>query len=261
MRLEAVESRVLGAVRYLDATTGQPVGRLLEVRGQGIRLLRNLRGLYVITAAPGLEEHPPSFQQPPASPAVGGLRVTLSVADPAGRFLPRTHTLLLPRDPLAPQPEQPYPPNPLFLPVDVRLYPAPAAPLGPGWAVVRVTVTDGDGKPLPGALVRVLRASDSQLLASGLTEWRGAAVGEALVPVAGISITTWSDNAPTEPVLVRKEPAVAQAFADPFFDPAAGRAPDPDRLEAARAGLPSASQNIDLVSGREVVATLSVTMP
>ena len=249
MRLEAVESRVLGAVRYLDATTGQPVGRLLEVRGQGVRLVRNLRGLYVLAAAPGLEEHPPSFQQPPLNPAVEGLTVTLSVADPAGRFLPRTHTLKLPRGPQ------------LFEPVDVRLYPAPAASLSPGWAVARVTVTDAGGKPLPGALIRVLRAADSQLLASGLTEWRGAAVGEALVPVAGIPITIWGGDAPDEPVVVQKVPAVAQAYADPFFDPAAGRAPDPDRLEAARAGLPSASQNIDLASGREVVVTLSVTMP
>ena len=258
MRLEAVERRVLGAVRYLDATTGQPVGRLLDVKGQGVRLLRNLRGLYVLAAAPGLEEHPPSFQQPPASPAVGGLTVRLSVADPTGRFLPRTHTLALPREPLASKADQE---DSLFRPVDVRLYPAPAASLSPGWAVARVAVRDGAGRPLPGALVRVLRASDSKLLASGLTEWRGAAVGEALVPVAGIPITIWGGDAPDEPVVVQKVPAVAQAFADPFFDPAAGLAPDPDRLEGARAGLPSASKNIDLASGREVVVTLSVTMP
>jgi len=99
VRVELVDRRVLGAVRYVDATTGVPIRRPLDVDGAGVRALRNLRGLYVLCEAPELARYADSFPSPPLNPAPESLLVTMTVSDPGGRFLPRRHTLLLPRDP------------------------------------------------------------------------------------------------------------------------------------------------------------------
>lgn len=259
MRLEAVERRVLGAVRFLDATTLLPVRSPLAVGGDGLRLLRNRQGLYVLVEAPGLAEHTVSFPAPPPNPGVGGLRAELSVSDPGGRYLPRGLTLRLPRDP---DPEHAEQEGSLFRPVDVLLYPAPAASVAPGWAVIRATVVRaGTGAPLAGALLRVARKSDGLVLARALSDWREPVQGEALVAVPGVPITTWGDGKPNAPVLVNEVPVSLAAFFDPAFDPAAGRAPDPDRLELLRAGLPSAQVDLSLASGRTEKQTLTVAVP
>ena len=91
--------------------------------------------------------------------------------------------LALPRDPAPAHASQP---GSLFLPVDVALYPAPAARVELGWAALRASVRRADGaKPgLYGALLRIERAADNALLALGLTDARG----EALVAAAGIPV-------------------------------------------------------------------------
>jgi hypothetical protein len=255
--LELLDRRVLGAVRYVDATTGLPIRRQLDVGGLGIRVMRNVRGLYVLCEAPELALHTTTFQDPPKSPTVGGLAVTMSVADPIGRFLPRRHTVLLPRDPDPAHAEQA---DSLFRAADVPLFPSPLAPIGAGWSVLRVTVVrQGSGAPLPGALLRVV--SGGNVVARGLSEWRGATAGEALIAVPGVPVTTWGDDAPGTPVVVNEVAGVLEVYFDPRFDPAAGEAPDPDRLEAARAGLPSASAAVQLASGRLLTKTLPVAVP
>lgn len=259
MRLETVERRVLGAVRFLDATTRVPVRSPLAVAGGGVRLVRNRQGLFVLLQAPGLEAHSASFPAPPPQPAVGSLRVELAVSDPEGRYLPRRLALDLPRDP---DPEHAEQEGSLFRPVDALLYPAPAAAVAPGWAVIRATVVRaGTRAPLPGALLRVVRKSDGEVLARALTEWRDRVRGEALVAVPGVPITTWGDGDPDEPVLVNEVPVSLEAFFDPAFDPAAGLAPDPDRLELLRPGLPSAREDLKLASGRTEKKTLTVAVP
>src|SRR4051812_26771395 len=117
---EVLDRRIAGAVRYLDATTGMPIRRPLDVSGEGIRLTRNLRGLYVLSLVAGLQTHETSFAAPPNSPGIGGLRRTMTVSDPSGRFLPRRHTLRLPLDPDPAHADQP---GSLFQPIDVPLYP------------------------------------------------------------------------------------------------------------------------------------------
>lgn len=239
MRHEAVEPRVLGAVRFLDAATLLPVGAPLSVGGDGVRLVRNRQGLYVLAEAPGP-------------------RAEMTVRDPGGRYLPRRLGVDLPRDPDPAHADQA---GSLFRPVDVLLYPAPAASVAPGWAVVRATVVRaGSGSPLGGALLRVLRKADGVVLARALSDWRGSVRGEALVAVPGIPITTWGDGEPEAPVLVNEVPVTLEAFVDPAFDPL-GPAPDPDRLESLRGGLPSASAELRLASGRTEKKTLTVAMP
>ena len=71
----------------------------------------------------------------------------------------------------------------------VALYPSANAAVGPNWAVLRVTLTDSSsGDALGGALLQVL--SNGNVIARGITDWRG----EAMVPVVGVPVTTFSDD-------------------------------------------------------------------
>lgn len=249
---EAVDRRVLGALRPIDALTGVQIAAPLVVSAPGVRLTRNRSGRYVLLAAPGLEVHTTAFASPPPSPANGSVAIEVTVADPAGRFLTRRATVRLPRDP---SPAAVTQPDSLFALVDVAMYPAPAARTAAGWAVIRATVTGTSGgsppRPLAGALIRVVRASDAARLAAGLSDARG----EALVAVPGIPITTW--DAGPGPVLATETDVTLETI----FDPAAPAIPDPDDLEARRATLPSSAVPAKLAAGREIVAALVVALP
>lgn len=246
---EAVERRALGALRVLDATTGVPIAEPLAIQGTGVRLARNRRGWYVIMAAPGLPAHVDAFAQPPSTPAVGSVAVELTVADPGGRFLARRCTIRLPRDPVPANAAQP---ASLFTPIDVALYPSPAARVAPGWAVVRATVSaQGTDRQLAGALIRAIRTSDSARLAAGVSDRRG----EALVAVPGIPVTTWEEG--PGPVLASELDVTLETV----VDPAAPAIPDPDDLEAHRATLPTGSASVRLAAGRVLVAALAVAVP
>jgi hypothetical protein len=249
MRQEQVDLRVVGAVRFLDATTKVPVQTLLQVESDVASLYRNRSGLYILRSAIGLEAHNDSFEQPPATPAIGSVSVALTVSDPQGEYMDRRCTLALPRDP---NPGHASRANSLFLPVDFGLYPTPAAAISPGWATIRASVTkSGDNSPLSGALVLVTRTSDSVLLANGLSDSRG----EALVAVAGIPVITFDSG--SGPVIAKATDVSVQAV----FDPGGGDVPDPDALEANRAHLPSGVANASLTSGGVLVVNLSIAVP
>jgi hypothetical protein len=241
---------VLGAVRFLDAVTGLRILDPLVVSAPGVRWLRNRLGYYVIADAPGLARATESFGEQPADVPVGSVPIALTVRDPGGRYLPRRGTLRLPRDP---DPSRADEPESLFRPVDVRLFPAPAAGTAPGWALIRATVFAGQtDRGLPGALVRVLRQRDGRHLASGLSDRRG----EALVAVPGIPVTTWEEG--EGPVLATQVEVTLKAH----FDPNAADPPDPDDLEARHLGLSASGDvNRSLASGQTLVATLAVTLP
>ena len=261
---ERAEQRVLGALRCVDATSLVPVTGPLALTGEGVDLIRNRSGLYVIRTWTRLADHASAFPAPPPQPPLGSELLELSVQDPADRYLPRLARLALPRDP---RPDHAADAASLFRPVDVPLYPSPQAPVAANWVVLRVTVRESvSDDVLGGALLRVV--SNGSVLARGLTDWRG----EALVPVAGVPVTTWS----TEPdaVIVTQIPATLEAV----FDPAAGRrtsaaavrhgapAParplvDPDAIESARAGLPQASGPVLLAAGRSLSVSLQITLP
>jgi hypothetical protein len=166
--------------------------------------------------------------------------VELQVQDPAGQYLPRRATIDLPRDP---DPANAAQSNSLFRAVDVSLFPTPAAPTWPGWAVVRASVTSPTpGVGLADALVRVVRQSDDVRLGAGMTDARG----EALVAVQGIPSTTFDEG---EGPVLATEVAVRLEV---IHDPDAPEVPDPDDLEARRADLRVRTATAMLASGRVV---------
>lgn len=238
--METVDRRVLAAVRFRDAITGEALAAGLRVEAEGVRWIRNRRGWWVAATAPGLEAHTTAFLAPPESPAPGSVRIPLSVRDDAGRYVARAAVLALPRsaDPAAADAA-----DSLFRPLEVDLYPAPAGRVSPGWAVIRASVTE-EGRPLGGALLRVhRRGGDGELLGGGMTDLRG----EALVAVAGIPVTTWREDAGE--VLSTEVDASVRVL----WQEGAGL-PDPDRL--IEGGHVVRTAEVTLASGREVALEL-----
>lgn len=263
--LERVERRVLGALRCVDATTGALMDIPLRLDAPAdARIQRNLSGLFVVHEWAPLAAHGAAFASAPATPLPGTHRLTLRLSDPLGGYLPRTVGMALPRDA---DPAHAAQDNSIFRPQEVAMYPASNARLGANWAALSVSLfATGSSDALGGVLLRVL--SGGEVIARGLSDWRG----EALVPVAGIPVTTWS----TEPgsVVVTQIEARLEAY----FDPAsglrsplaavqAGRAPsslplvDPEAIESARAGLPQASVAISLAAGRPLHISLGIDIP
>lgn len=242
--MEVVARRVLGALRFLDGVSGLPVTAPLAVSAPGVAWIRNRRSLYVVASAPGLEAHTAAFQAPPAAPAPGSVGIEFTVADPAGIYLPRRGTLRLPRDP---DPAHLDHDDSLFLPQDVPIYPAPAAPVEPGWAVVYASVA---GAPpaagLAGALIRVVETHGNRVVGRGQTDGRG----EALVAVQGIPVTTFGQGG--GPVLSTEVVVRLQVL----WDAAAPQPPDPDALESAHGAHPLRTTNATLASGRVLAISI-----
>lgn len=246
--MEVLDRRVLGAVRFFDAATRNRVEQGLSVDSPQATLRMNSHGLWVIWDATGLEAHTAGFEAPPAAPPLGSVPVTLAVSDSEGRYLARRATIRLPLDP---DPSKANQPGSLFQPVDIALFRSPNAPVSPGWAVIRAHVQNtATGAPLGAALLRVIRTSDSQVIARGISDSRG----EAMLVVPGIPVTTFSNDG--GPPLATEINASVEAI----FDPAAGDVADPDAINP-QAGLPSASQAVKLAARREVVVQLSITVP
>jgi hypothetical protein len=263
--LDRVERRVLGALRCVDATTGAPLNQALRVEAPaGARILRNRSGLLVIHEWAPLADHAAAFVSAPAGPPVGLLALTLTVADPLGQYLSRLVRVELPRDA---NPANAALPGSLFRPLTVPMYPASTGRIGANWAALSVSLRDaGSGEALGGVLLRVV--SGGQVLARGLSDWRG----EALVPVAGIPVTTWS--AGPGDVIVTQIEATLEAIADPAgvtrtpqAQVISGHAPssqplvDPVAIETARAGLPQASAVVSLAAGRPLHVSLGIALP
>jgi len=239
-----VERRVLAALRFRDVVTDLALDRRFSVTAAGVRFIRNRRSLWVVAAAPGLESHESSFDRPQPAPPEASIAIELTVIDPAGEYLSRRVTVRLPRDA---DPAQSGAADSLFSPIDVTLFPSPAAPTWPGWAVVRATTRDANGPtPLAGALIRVVRDSDQQLIGRGMSDDRG----EALVAVQGIPVTTFS--ATNGPVLATEQPVTLEII----HDPGAPLPPDPDDLEDRRAALTVNTTQVSLASGR--ISTMTI---
>lgn len=186
MKWESIDSRVLGALRFLDGETAEPVVSPLTVSGPGTRVVRNPRGLYVLTEAAGFEAYTASFptpSQPTPAP------FTLTVSDPSGRHLPRSVTVELPRD-ASQTPTDPS--RSVFTPVDVRMYPASTARPAPGSAVVRLSLVDGEDAPLAGRVIRLTVAVPDRppTVGLGLSDARG----EVLLLVPRIPIIRWGQE-------------------------------------------------------------------
>lgn len=262
--LERVERRVLAALRCIDATTLAAIDDPLAVTAPDVRVGRNRSGLYVVRSWTRLAAHEDAFDQPPAEPPIGSESLPVDVRDPGGRYLSRRVVLALPRDP---SPARAAEADSLFRAIDVAMYPGARAPVSANWVELRASVREtASGDALGGALLRVV--ADGRVLARGLTDWRG----EALVPVAGVPVTTWSDD-PAAVVVTE-----IAASLECYFDRAAGTAtpsaqvrdglgpvnpplPDPEALEAARAGLPQTIAPVVLAAGRSLAVTISLAAP
>lgn len=253
MRLEHIDRRVLGALQFRDAVTGLRISTPLLVQGPGVRLIRNLSDLYVISGAPGFREYTRWFAPPPAAPTVAPATLELSVSDPGRGYLARRFNVALPRDI---DPEHAANADSIFQPINVDLFPAPAASTATGWAVIRASVVAAGSDPptpLPHALIRVVgqRNGDEAVLGVGLADQRG----EALVAVPGIAATNW-DAAEDGPVVSTEITVTVEAL----FDQNAGAIPNPDLLNQLWESAPTGSVSLKLRSGREVVTRLPVAL-
>jgi hypothetical protein len=262
--LERVESRVLGALRFVDAPTGAPLRAPLTLRALDgrVRFVRNGGGDWVVAAWSELPDHEAAFAAPPGTPAIGSRALRIEVADPTGVHLARRVALALPRDP---DPEHASDPTSLFRPLEVPLYPSPRASTGANWGVLRVTLREGRGDALGGALLLVRR--NGSVLGRGVTDGRG----EALVALPGVPMVTFGED--EEAVVVTSIAVSLQAV----FDPAAGtRMPtstlaagrpaptpvvDPEALEDAAATLPGGTQAMTVAARRAQHATMTLDLP
>lgn len=151
----AIESRVLGGLRFVDAVTESQVGLPLSVEGEGLRTVRNRRGTVAITEAPDTEgstlladwaatvEESELPELPEELPELSAL-----IVDPSGTYQARAVRFTLPR--------------PVDDPVlDVRLFRTPWAPTSVNWTILYGKLVDEDGSPLPGGLVRVREVGEA----------------------------------------------------------------------------------------------------
>lgn len=262
--LERVETRALGALRFVGAATGVMITTpmRLSVENDAARFLRNRGGVYVISSWAPLAAHEQAFAEPPDEPATGSIDMTVDVSDPSGRYLPRRVTVRMPRDPdpAAGGAES------LFRPVDVPMYPAPRAATGTNWSVLRVSVSDGSsGDALGGVLLRVRR--NGELLARALTDGRG----EGLVPLAGIPLVTFGED--DDAVVVDAVNVTLHAVFDPDQGTrmtaaalgAGARAPapvvDPNALEADADTLPSETLALSVAARRSQRVAITLDLP
>jgi hypothetical protein len=254
MSADLLDHRALGAISFVDATTRVRVRDRLRLSAPGAVFVRNRSGAYAITAARGLAAHLDAFAAPPDAPGIATVAVEVSVEDPSRHYLPRIVRLRLPRNP---DPAHADEPGSLFQIAEIPLYPAPVAPIYPGWAVVRVSVTRaGSGEGLPWALLRLHKSSVATTVEPPLARGLADARGEALVPVSGIPVTNW-DAADGGPVLSSDVEAVLEAY----FDPTASTPPDPDLIYIKRNTLAKASVTVRLASGKEVAVRVEIPIP
>lgn len=207
--IDAVEHRVLGAIRLVDDPTGTtlvvpaviesrsavvidipPPGPLTEVKsmvvGPGaLDIRQNRRGWFVIFQAPLFDTYTLAFLNPGnplEPPANRRLRLRFAITSAGPEHLPRFFDFLLPRSLSADSASS------VLIPHAVELLRAPAATLADGWAALRVRVRQNDTlATLPGVLIRAFRsprAANAEPIGVGLTEWRDEHMrGEAVVPI------------------------------------------------------------------------------
>ena len=196
---------------------------------------RNRSGAYVVSQMAGLESYTTEFETAPTTVALGSLSLAVYITDPSGRYLPRKVQVPLPRDPdlaRAANAES------LFSAARVLLYPAPAAPIYPGWAIVRASVrSESTNAGVPHAWLRIRRASQPVHTNSPLGVGMADARGEALVAVTGIPVTNWSEEGET--LLATEVDALIDAYADSTVE----SPPNPDTIETKRETLPFTCQN------------------
>lgn len=259
--VEVIDRRVLGAMRLVDRATGTILKRLIDVSADNVVFIRNRSNHYVFAKVPGLENHTHTFEKPPDSPQLNSVAVTVQAEDPLNHYLPRLVNALLPRDP---NPDNAANSDSLFQPQNVNLYVAANAPVRANWSTVRASTTHNND-PVRGALLRVVRLADNEVLASGISDERG----EALVIIPGVPITQFADENNNDdhgghghghghddqPVIVTELPVRLEVS----FDSTTQWPINPDSLEENHTTSIRATQNLALSTGRMERAIIKLT--
>jgi len=250
---DQVDQRVLGAIRLLDKATNSIIQRSLSLTTDDAKFVRNRSNLYVITDATGLSDHTTSFEAPPASPANESIDIYFEIADPQGRYLPRVTHISLPRDA---NPDNNELSNSLFQPINIPLYVSANAPVLNNWSSVRASVIRNDSElgriPVRGSLLRVVRISNDEVLASGLSDERG----EVLILIPGVPITRFADEDDDEDSVEVSELPVRLEVS---YNGSEDWPIDPDVLENTHNENLQLSQDLSLKTGRMEKTTIELT--
>lgn len=238
--------RILGGMRFEDRTTRELVSNQLRVRIPGVNLFWNRSGHLILSQAPGLESYTRGFRSVPHLSSEDSLSFVGTVEDLTGRYLSRSFSFRLPRDP---DPTRHESSDSLFQAVSVALFPSPIASAShPLWSQVRVSLArslHGAIEPLSEAFVRITDASGTSVLGSGLTDSRG----EGVIFIPGVPLARSAEGAhedEEEPVVVYDLPARIQVVWKPLEE----KPPDPDHLEEERAVLVRSDEPLFLKAGR-----------
>lgn len=247
---EDFDARILAGVEFIDAATGARLLQPLTLHSNSARFIRNQSNRYVLVSANGLETYVNNFENAPDEPAPGSINISVSVEDRAGKYLPRTFDLALPRDSDSANSNNA---NSVFQAIPVQLFRDVATSTLGNWSLVRVSVRDVENHAVAGAFILVTRVSDNEVLGRGMSNL----MGETLIAIPGIPITQFSesteddeededDEAEEQPVLVTEVAATVElSIPDTLQWPG-----NPDLLESAHAGQIVATQAISLRTGR-----------
>ncbi len=245
--LETVNRRVLGAFVCVDAMTGLAVLRPMTVSAGHWNIKPNRSGTYVIFDGPGFTALTTEFW--PTAPWPAAVNVEVTLQDPNRGYLARRATVQAPQSVPA-----------IFTPQKVTLYPQPSAPVGPNWCVIHASVTRQGSSPpvgLPWAILRVVRESDSAVLATAQTD----ANGEALIGVIGLTVE--ANTSSTGPVTVSTVPVTVTACFDPgVLQQPAGWVANPDDIlgNLTNAALLHSSQSVQMGAGMETSLSFGITV-
>lgn len=243
--MESGDRRVLAGFRCVDGITGLSVMDPLPIGSPLLQLRQNNSGVYAVLGGPGLR--PLTTQLLPVTPWPAPANFEISIEDPKYRYLPRRAQI-----------QAPQPPAVSSAPQTVVLYPGPAAPVEPNWAVIRVSVVNTAAEPqgLPWPILQVLDTSvvPSRVLATGVGDARGQAL--LAIPGLGLQVSSSGGGAVTE----MTTPATVQAWFDPGVpNQPKGWIPNPDDLLRNSAALKTGTQTIQIGPGVRLSITISIS--
>jgi hypothetical protein len=204
---EILSSRVLGAIRFIDAATGSTIDRPLRLRASKLTFRRNRKGSYVIVDADddGLRRHIAAFAVAPGAPTASSLTFDVAVEDPLGDFLPANFGVRLPRQSA---PDRATEADSIFQPIAASLFSSPSRSLAANWCAVRATVVSSEDNPLAGAGLRLeCHAFRVDPFFAVTTR-----TGEAMIPLPGFPFLFVSTEANNTEVINNTTSAVLKVF-------------------------------------------------
>jgi hypothetical protein len=259
---ENVDRRVLGAFVCIDAITGSSIVPPMRVTAPGWRIKPNRSGSYVIFDGPALFASPdgdPTDEFIPESTWPAPVTFEVTLQDPNRRYLPRRVNVQAPLAvPTAPPEFTAL--SGVFAPQPVTMYPTPAGVIGPNWATIHASVVKSGTTPpqgLPWAVLRVVRNSDSKVLATAQTDING----EALIAVVGLTVQANAEDG--GPVTIATTAATITAYFDPsVLNQPSGWTPNPDDIltNLSNASLKSIGSAVQLGPGQESPLSFEITV-